>query len=296
MLTAAMASDRTPDASNDENRDDSNTTELNSKGASAQDNQAERAATSDAPRRAKTRRVVEEELEDDDEYDDDEEEDEEELLRRERARRARAKKQASRRRGPKKKRNIPTTEEELNVPKLQTIGMLASVSVLLVIMWFAARLACNAHPDHIRDPRYVSVEQLSRDPKNAALEFELRFTSKDLLLAGEIATGEMADKIRELLRNCEGNMESCEHDRQALKNKVTGSVALLEMNPKRATAEVTTYVSNENPHTSVLDLVLDGQVWKVAQARDAEKKSATPGAPGVNANASGDAGLTPQSE
>ena len=124
------------------------------------------------------------------------EDDEEEEERRRRERRARAKRQAARRRVPKKKKNIPTTEEQLNVPKLQTIGMLSSISVLVIIMWFAARLACNAHPDHIRDPRYVSVAQLARDPKNAGLEFQLRFVSKDVILAGEIATGAMGDKIR----------------------------------------------------------------------------------------------------
>jgi hypothetical protein len=296
MLTAAMASDRTPDTSSEENRDDSATTELNTKGASEQDNPAPRSASSDAPRRAKSRRAVEEEFDDEyDDDDDDDDEDEEELRRRERAKRAKAKRQqAARRRVPKKKRNIPTTEEQLNIPKVQTIGMLASVSALMVIMWFAARLACNAHPDHIRDPRYVSVSQLAHDPKNAALEFELRFVSKDILLASEIATGAMADKLRELLRNCESNVESCEHDRQALKNKVTGSVALLEMGPKRASVEVTTYVSNENPHTSVLELALDGEVWKVAQSRDVQKNATA--AQATPSSIPEDAGLTPQSE
>ena len=150
--------------------------------------------------------------------------------------------------------------------------MLGSVSVLVIIMWFAARLACNAHPDHIRDPRYVSVAQLARDPKNAGLEFQLRLTSKDVLLAGEIATGTMGDKIRELIQACERNPDACERDRAALKNKITGTASLLEMNSKHAIVEVTTYTSNEDPHSVVLDLVPDGQVWKVTQSRESEKK------------------------
>ena len=94
----------------------------------------------------------------------------------------------------RRKLDVPTTEEQLNIPKIQTIGMLGSISLLMIIMWFAARLACNAHPDQIREPRYVSVDQLARDPKNAALEFQLRLVSKDYLLAGEIGTGKMAEK------------------------------------------------------------------------------------------------------
>lgn len=292
---AAMASDRKPDASNDENRDDS-TNELNSETAaeagtlesvhrdstSAKSRSNDKPGSSSSPadvagtRRMKARQQIEDDLDDEfDEDDEEDEEDEEEIRRRERERRARAKRKAARRRVPKKKRNIPTTEEQLNVPKRQTIGMLGSVSVLTIIMWFAGRLACNAHPDHIRDPRYVSVDQLARDPKNAGLEFALRLASKDILLAGEIATGTMADKIRELIRSCEGNMDGCAKEQAALKNKITGTASLLEMNPKRALVEVTTYTSNENPHTSLLQLVPVGQIWKVEQSRDVQKQPDT---------------------
>jgi hypothetical protein len=294
-----MASDRKPDAPENETRDDSSVTELNSKtttGSSAappakgkpDSGQASGSAPADvaATRQAKRRREVEVEDEFDDEFDEEEdEEDEEEIRRRERERRARAKRQATRRRGPKKKRNIPTTEEQLNVPKRQTIGMLGSVSLLMIIMWFAARLACNAHPDHIRDPRYVSVDQLARDPKNAGLEFALRFASKDILLAGEIATGAMGDKIRELIQSCEKNVDGCAHEREALKNKITGTASLLEMSPKRALVEATTYTSNENPHTTLLELVPVGQGWKVAQAREVEKKPEAAEPLGIQADA-----------
>lgn|GEM_PF-2296086 len=311
---AAMASDRRPDASsNDENRDESDSTELNTKhvpaasGAAATET-VERATNEDgepgvrrAPstsrsdtgdtRRSKNRRIIEDEF--DEELEDDEDEDEEEIRRRERERRARAKRQAARRKGTKRKRNIPTTEEQLNVPKRQTIGMLGSVSILMIIIWFSARLACNAHPDHIRDPRYVSVDQLSRDPKNAGLEFALRLASKDVLLAGEIATGAVADKVRELIQSCETNMDACAREREALKNKVTGTARLLEMNPKRALVEVTTYTSNENPQTKQLELVPVGKVWKVAQSRDVETKPEVSEAMGAPAD-SGVAASVPE--
>jgi len=276
MLTAAMASDRKPDDPRDAVRDDSNAIELKSKSESAQDKASASASSSPSPaasptRRTTPRQAIEEEFEVDEDEDEDADEDEEEEERRRRARRARAKRQAARRRVPKKK-NIPTTEEQLNVPKRQTIGMLGSISMLVIIMWFAARLACNAHPDHIRDPRYVSVAQLARDPKNAGLEFQLRFVSKDVILAGEIATGTVGDKIRELIQACERNLDACERDREALKNKITGTASLLEMNSKHAIVEVTTYTSNEDPHSVVLELVPDGQVWKVTQSRESEKK------------------------
>ena len=284
MLSAAMASDRNPDASKGEKRDESLAQELNSAPSDtaashgSDHRSAEESGADDEPSerpvrnktRTRSRRIADDDYDDDD-YDDEDEDEDEEEERRRRERRARAARRAARARRAKAKLNIPTTEEQLNVPKFQTIGLLGSVSLLMIIIWFAARLACNAHPDHLRDPRYVSVHQLAVDPKNAALEFQLRFVSKDVLLAGELVTGKMTDTLRELIRACEGNMEPCEKDRDALKNQVTGSAKLLELAPKRAVVEVTTYIRNENPSTSVLELEPVGQIWKVSQSRPSSK-------------------------
>ena len=241
---------------------------------------AEAGPDASPPRRAESRRRR---AYDEDEYDDEDDEDDEderEERRRAAARRARAKRRGAR--TPKRKLNIPKTEAELNVPKIQTIGMLGSVSVLMIIMWFAAKLACNAHPDHLREPRYVSVDQLARDPKNAALEFQLRLTSKDYLLAGEIASGKVADKIHELLSFCEQNADTCEKERLALKDKVTGTAALIDTTPGRAVVEVTTYISGASPKTVTLDVAPLGQVWKVTQSRDGG--ALVPAADSVGAN------------
>jgi hypothetical protein len=210
----------------------------------------------------------------DDDYDDeDEDEDEDYEEERRPVRRRRPKHRSARQRVPKRKRNVPTSEEALNIPKIQTIGMLGSISLLMIIIWFAAKLACNAHPDQIRDPRYVSVDQLARDPKNAALEFQLRYVGKDYLSAGEIAAGKMAEKIHELLTFCEGNVDSCEKDRLALKDKVTGTAALISVSPGHSTVEVVTYVNNENPQTVTLEMAPSGQVWKVAQSREGSTRT-----------------------
>lgn len=187
--------------------------------------------------------------------------------------------------------NIPKTEEELNIPKIQTIGMLGVVSIAMIIMWFAAKLACNAHPDHLREPRYVSVNQLARDPKNAALEFQLRITSKDYLLAGEIASGKVAEKIHELLSFCEANVDTCEKQRLELKDKVTGTAALIDATSGHALVEVTTYVNGENPKTVTLDVAPFGQVWKVIQSKDG---GALPSGAGASDSAQAAPALAPE--
>ncbi len=260
--------------------------EADSPGASRRDSPSAKASREDdqssksSPRRSsasRSRSAYEDDDYDDDEDDDDEDDEEEE---RRPVRRSRPKRRPLRPRVTRRKLDVPTTEEQLNIPKIQTIGMLGSISLLMIIMWFAARLACNAHPDQIREPRYVSVDQLARDPKNAALEFQLRLVSKDYLLAGEIVTGKMAEKIHELLTACERNVESCDKERLALKDKVTGTATLLDTSPTRATVEVTTYVNNENPQIVTLDVVQSGLVWKVAQSREGSTRKPDAGAAG----------------
>ena len=78
----------------------------------------------------------------------------------------------------------------------------------------------------------------------------------------------MADKIHELLTFCEGNMDACEKNRLALKDRVTGTATLWDTSPSRATVEVTTLINSENPQTVTLDLIPSGLVWKVTQSRE----------------------------
>ena len=230
-------------------------------------------------RRASARSRDDYDEDEDDDDDDDFDDEEERPVRRQQARRRPVRPKVSR-----KRLNVPTTEEALNIPKFQTIGMLGSVSLLMIIMWFAARIACNAHPDHLRDPRYVSVDQLAVDPKNAALEYQLRFVGKDYLLAGELVSGKMSDKIHDLLKFCENNVDTCEKDKLALKDKVTGTSTLMEVTPSHASAEVTTLINNENPQTVTLSLVPSGQIWKVAESRDGGARRPDTGAPVLEVN------------
>ena len=78
----------------------------------------------------------------------------------------------------------------------------------------------------------------------------------------------MSDKIHDLLKFCENNVDTCEKDKLALKDKVTGTSTLMEVTPSHASAEVTTLINNENPQTVTLSLVPSGKIWKVAESRD----------------------------
>ena len=69
--------------------------------------------------------------------------------------------------------------------------MLGAMSALTLVAWFAARLACNAHPDQVREPKHFSTKDLAADPKNAAFEFHHSFETGDYTTALDLAGGEM---------------------------------------------------------------------------------------------------------
>ena len=85
---------------------------------------------------------------------------------------------------PKKKKKPkappppPLSEDEIDSPNRQTIGMLGVIGIMTLCMWIFARGGCNYHPPkETRDPRKIDLVDLARDPKDAALEFELRWST-----------------------------------------------------------------------------------------------------------------------
>ena len=66
----------------------------------------------------------------------------------------------------------PKSEDQIDSPNRQTIGMLSVIAIVTFFLWIFARGGCNYHPPkETRDPRKVDLVDLARDPKDAALEF-----------------------------------------------------------------------------------------------------------------------------
>ena len=91
----------------------------------------------------------------------------------------------------------PLTEEEIDSPTNQTLGMLGVIGIMTLCMWVFARGGCNYHPPkESRDPRKVELVELARDPKDAAMEFELRWSTKSFGGAAELAKGPMVEQVK----------------------------------------------------------------------------------------------------
>jgi len=176
-------------------------------------------------------------------------------------------------------REPPQTEEALNVPKMQTIYMLGAMSVLTIILWFAAKLSCNVHPDQVRDPKHFSTLELAADPKNAAFEFHHRFESGDYVTALDLSTGEMRKTVEAKLKECEQEVDACTRNMARLAGTIKSTGKLLDQVGNRATVELTS-VSQTAPgqKSHSFEVVKEGELWRVASRREV----ATPSAPAVN--------------
>ncbi len=162
----------------------------------------------------------------------------------------------------------PKTEEALNVPKLQTIVMLALMSLLTLIVWFAARLSCNLHPDQVREPRHYSLAQLAALPKNAGFEFLRRYHEHDLVAAMDLSTDGVLGEMQKKLEECEQDPDACETRRLALEGTVEGVASLIDQKEDTAVVEVTLTAKDIGQKTFTLNVKREGAMWKVSERRE----------------------------
>jgi len=164
---------------------------------------------------------------------------------------------------------IPETEEALNIPKNQTIGMLGAMSTLTIIAWFASRLACNAHPDQVREPKHFSTKDLAADPKNAAFEFHHSFETGDYTTALDLASGEIKSLVTGKLEECEKTPDVCDSNQKALEGSVNSVGKLLEQTDARATVElVSVYRKVLQPKTFQFVVEKQGEFWRVTSRKE----------------------------
>lgn len=167
---------------------------------------------------------------------------------------------------PKKKKlkrpkpPIPKSEEEIDSPTKQTVGMLGVLGILTVVMWSFARGGCNYHPPkETRVPRAVTTEELSRDPKNAAIELQQRWLTRDFAGAAELASGEVATQLQQDKAACDA---ACLAERKSLAGKVLTSAVILDASMMGATARVTSVGLPGGTKVFLLRMERAESIWK----------------------------------
>jgi hypothetical protein len=182
--------------------------------------------------------------------------DEEEAEAEERRRRRLAKKK-------KPKPVVPTDEREIDAPDKLTITVLGFMGIVTLALWVFARAGCNYHPPReSRRPRAVKIEDLAREPKDAALEMQQRLTQLDFDGALQLATGDAAAEVNKAKADCAAKSQDCAMKRKQLEKSVESTAALLERSPADATVRVTT-VRPGGKDVTLAHMQRQGPIWKV---------------------------------
>ncbi|MEO7033034.1 MAG: hypothetical protein ABI548_04275 [Polyangiaceae bacterium] len=169
---------------------------------------------------------------------------------------------------PKKKklkRRIPQTEEELNSPSKQTLGMLGILGIMTIVMWAFARGGCNYHPPkETRTPRKVTTEELAHDPKDAAVELQQRWLTKNFEGALELASGTAALAVKADQAACDA---ACLASGKKLADTVLTSGVVLEAGPLGATVRVTSVGVPGGTKTNLMHLTRAAPIWKASEVK-----------------------------
>lgn len=155
----------------------------------------------------------------------------------------------------------PLSEEEIDSPTNQTLGMLGVIGIMTLCMWVFARGGCNYHPPkESRDPRKVELVELARDPKDAAMEFELRWSTKSFGGAAELAKGPMVDVVKKAQVACDRDPQ-CAQKASDLRSTVQVGAELLERGPMQSVVRITT-VGAGPTQKLLLRVERDQSIWK----------------------------------
>jgi hypothetical protein len=142
--------------------------------------------------------------------------------------------------------------------------MLGAVAATTVVLWGAARFACNAHPPGSKAARPAPISVVAREPKGAAIELQQRWTEYQFAGALELARDEVADQLKKDLESCEADLPACEAKREKLDGKVLSVGELLSQEGRTAKVRVKTTADGET-NTYLLDLKREGNQWKVVK-------------------------------
>jgi hypothetical protein len=172
----------------------------------------------------------------------------------------------------------PMTEEEIDSPTNQTLGMLTVIGIMTLCMWIFARGGCNYHPPkETRDPRKVDLVDLARDPKDAAMEFELRWSMKSWGGAMELAKGPMLTEVKQQQTACDAN-PACAQKASDLRATVQVTAQLLERDMLHSVSRVITVGTGPNAEKHIIKVERDGQIWKTV-SREVDDGSFKPRPP-----------------
>lgn len=209
---------------------------------------------------------------------------------------AESKREASASRGAarsRRSRSARLTEEQIDSPKRQTLVLLGIISVMTVALWVAAKAACNMRTQITR-PRKVTVEQIVRTPKHAAMELQQRWAKGDFAGAQELASAAVAAELEKEKHACDS---ACVSARHAAAERTESTAYVVERDGNLTRVWVRTVGMDKGEQNYVLEVARDraSKQWEIIGRRPARSgeqpvRSAPPPAPAESAASLPDGG------
>jgi hypothetical protein len=182
--------------------------------------------------------------------------------------------------GTKRKIVRQLTEAEINVPDKQTLTMLGVLSAMALTLWVFAHAGCNYHPPReTRRQRDVTTAELTREPKDAAIEFQHRLLTLNYKGALELSAGSLSEDVKKAQAACDSNKTACAAKKKAVAEAITSAV-VLERTPMSAKIRATTYRLPSGDQTFLALVERDPSGWKIT-AHVADAPGATLPAPSI---------------
>jgi hypothetical protein len=158
---------------------------------------------------------------------------------------------------------LPRTEREIDSPDRLTLLMLGVMGFMTITLWAFAKGGCNYHPPReTRRPRAVKLEELARDPKDAALEMQQRLVQYNFDGALELVEGPAESDVKQRKAECATKVAACADTKKKHERAATAA-ALLERDMSSATVRATTTIPASPKQTNILRLERRGPIWKV---------------------------------
>ncbi len=185
--------------------------------------------------------------------DEDEDEDDDEALAAA-ARRRRLRKRAKKRRG---RPALPQTEAELNTPSRAGALMVWIVGGVTLLLWLFARTACNFNPPQTEKPKLAELDVIAREPKGAAVEFEIRLREHRFAISEQLASASGIAVVQQAKQACGTSCPELEH------GSILCQGSLLERSADGAKVRVECELAGKVDY-QLLSVVREQSAWKVS--------------------------------
>jgi len=118
------------------------------------------------------------------------------------------------------------TEAALNAPSPLTLRLLGVIFAATFIPWVGAKVACNRREGPTRPPLDLPAAELSKQPKDAALELQQRVATNHFREAAELAKGDVASELLAADARCQAEPPPCEQVRAKSQSIFTRAVVV----------------------------------------------------------------------